>query len=175
MAEASAEQKPKKKRAIGKLLLLVINLLLFASGAGFFVLTKFGIINSPFSSAPTAFSEPAVGNAAKAPAAAPPPAADLIAMRLRPFVINLSGDHGRRYLRLVLELSVHGHKAKDAIEEQQTKLRDRLIFLLSAKSFDDISTVQGKYQLQNEILSTINEVSGPSLAERVYFVEFIVQ
>ena len=48
MAEAVAEEaKPKtKKRSFGKILLLGINVLLFLSGAAFFLLTKFGFLAS---------------------------------------------------------------------------------------------------------------------------------
>ena len=96
-------------------------------------------------------------------------------MSLQPFVVNLSGDNGRRYLRVVMQLQLKGSKAKEDIEKNIALMRDRLIFLLSSKTFEDISSAQGKYQLQGEISKSINEALGATVVEKTYFTEFVVQ
>jgi flagellar FliL protein len=183
MAGAVAEEvKPEaKKRSLGKVLLLAINVLLFLAGGGFFLLTKFGLL--PAAPAPAPEPESAhSGQAEPAPQVAPAPvkatapiAVELVSVPLQPFVVNLSGDNGRRYLRVVIQLQVKGSKGKDDIERNIGKIRDRLLFLLSGKTFEDISAVQGKYQLQQEIVQSINEALGTIVVDKAYFTEFIVQ
>jgi flagellar protein FliL len=50
-----------------------------------------------------------------------------------------------------------------------------LIFLLSSKTFADIDSTQGKYDLQAEITKTINETLDGPFIKKTYFTEFIVQ
>ena len=195
MAEAVAEAAKPKKRSLGKILLLGINVLLFLSGAAFFLLTKFGFLASTTPAEPppavatkeeptahgTTTPTKSAHGAKESAKAAPGPssethaAGDVVTMSLQPFVVNLSGDNGRRYLRLVMQLQLKGSKAKEDIEKNLALLRDRLIFLLSSKTFEDISSVQGKYQLQGEIAKSINEALGATVVEKTYFTEFVVQ
>jgi flagellar FliL protein len=193
MAEAVAQASSQgKKRSMAKMLLLGVNLLLFLSGAAFFLLTKFGVVNKPVASESAEHSAqlaedkkdtPAEKDTAKQHAKAPAKAeakaeafhGELVAVPMQPLVVNLSGDNGRRYIRLVMQLQVRGEKAKADLEKHLGPVRDRLIFLLSSKAFEDISTVQGKYQLQAEIGRNINEVLEDTLVEKVYFTDFVVQ
>jgi flagellar FliL protein len=179
MAEEVLEkiEPQKRKRSLGKLLLLMINVLLFLSGAAFFLLTKFGIISTPMidSASTSSQTQTAVKDNPDASDASATAEAQQLTMRMRPFVINLSGDHGRRLLRVILELEVQGGKARDAINDHETAIRDRLIFLLSSKTFDDIGSIQGKYQLQAEIAYNINDILGAPLVTKTYFTEFVVQ
>ena len=94
---------------------------------------------------------------------------------LAPFIVNLSGDQGQRYLRLVAQVEVRGELAKDELEKHRTEVRNRLIFLLSSKTFADIGNTQGKYDLQAEITKNINEALDGPFIKKTYFIEFIVQ
>ena len=173
-----------KKRSLGKIILLGLNLLLFLAGVAFFFLTKFGVLNKPVTAAskePQAHSEPAESHPSPATtsehsAVAKPEAhAEGITMPLQPFVVNLSGDDGHRFLRLVLALDVKDEKTKAEIDKRLPHLRNRLVFLLTSKTFADISSAQGKYQLQTEINKALNETLGTPLVRKTYFTEFIVQ
>ncbi len=188
MVEAALrEETTEKKRSFKKIILLAINALLFLSGVAFFALTKMGMLGSP----------PGTDAAGKAdmmmqPCAQPPsqgqasamgkstpqamvPGQEMMLMKMKPFVVNLSGDRGRRYLRIALELEVMGEKGKQMIEEQMTQVRNLLIFLLSKKTLEDISRVEGKYALQEEISQQVNEILGAPLVKKTYFTDFIVQ
>lgn len=216
--ETEAAEAKGKKRSLFKILLLVGNLLLFVSGTGFFLLTKFGILHKPAAvqSAET-HTEGADGHedAAKAAHGEEKSAAKKdaahgkeakggghgkeakggghgkeakggghgkkgeeaeggpLTIPMQPFVVNLSD--GRRYLRLVLQLEVEDEEAKGEVERSMAQMRDRLIFLLSSKGVEEISSPQGKYQLQAEIGKSLNESFKYPRVERVYFTEFIVQ
>jgi flagellar FliL protein len=184
MAEAVAEAVTgkEKKRSLGKILLLGVNTLLFITGVAFFLLTKFGILHEP---EVTEQSHPQAAHGEHKPAPAPSashgaapahaPSGELATVPLQAFVVNLSGENGRRYLRLVVQLQVQGTKAKEEIEKHSGKLRDRVIFLLSSKTFEDLNTSEGKYQLQTEITKKLNDALGGAIIEKTYFTEFIVQ
>ena len=174
MAEAVAEaENPKaKQRSLGKIVLLAMNGLLFLAGAAFFLLTKFGFLS------PSVTSEHSPTHATKEEPTPPASSAhpvESVAVHLQPFVVNLSGDNGRRYLRVVIQLQMKGSKAKEEFEKNLGQMRNRLLFLLSSKTFEDIGSIQGKYQLQEEISKSINEAVGTSVVEKTYFTEFVVQ
>jgi flagellar protein FliL len=78
-------------------------------------------------------------------------------------------------LRLVLQLDLEDEEAKAEIDSNMAQVRDRLIFLLSGKTYDEIHTVQGKYQLKGEIMKSLNDLLRSPVIERVYFTEFIMQ
>jgi flagellar FliL protein len=197
MAEHAAsevqEPPPRNKRSLLKLLLLALNVVLFLAGVGSLAWTKFG--PKPVASAVaqgqdhhedqkgTAAHEPAAKGheaPAKAPAAAKASgghggstAPTLVP--LAPFIVNLSGEQGQRYLRLVAQVEVRGELSKDALEKHLPAVRNRLIFLLSSKTFVDIVSTQGKYDLQAEITKNINETLDGPFIKKTYFTEFIVQ
>jgi flagellar protein FliL len=173
-----------KKRSLGKILLLSLNLVLFLAGAAFFFLTKFGVLSKPVpavNNEPQAYSEPAEAQPSPATTsdhsaiAKSESHAEGVTVPLQPFVVNLSGDDGRRFLRLVLALEVKDEKTKAEIDKRLPHLRHRLVFLLTSKTFADVSSPQGKYQLQTEINKALNETLGAPLVRKTYFTEFIVQ
>jgi flagellar FliL protein len=188
-AVAEAAHSKEKKRSLGKILLLGVNALLFIAGVAFFVLTKFGIFHAPDTPETMAQPQTQVAQEEHKPAPAPPashgsphgsPPAEAqpgesVTVPLQAFVVNLSGENGRRYLRLVVQLQVRGAKAKEEIERHAGKVRDRLIFLLSSKTFEALSTSEGKYQLQAEITKNLNDALGVAVVEKAYFTEFVVQ
>ena len=64
---------------------------------------------------------------------------------------------------------------EEAFKKEVPKIRDSLIILLTSKGFDDISSIQGKLKLREEILYRINNVLGEGKAKAIYFTDFVVQ
>jgi flagellar FliL protein len=194
MATAEAQQDTAtqgKKSSFGKKLFLILNGVIFLAGIAFFLLTKFGMLpGTAAKTAPTpaATAEQATATEASRNTAAPgasateasPDAeaideADLVMVQIFPFVVNLSGDNGQRYLRIAIQVAVYGKATAAALDKHMTEARNRLLFLLSSKTFAEIGTVQGKYNLQAEISQHLNELLGGKLVGKAYFTEFIVQ
>ncbi len=98
-------------------------------------------------------------------------AADLVA--LDPFIVNLQDNSGTRYLKLTLSLEVDG--PQDEINAQTVRIRDSLIVLLSSKSYSDIGTVEGKYQMRDEIVARVNQLLTKSKVKSVYFSDMVIQ
>lgn len=93
---------------------------------------------------------------------------------LESFVINLSGSRGRRVAKIGVELELPNLEAKKEIDRRQAQIRDTIIMIISSKTYENISTSEGKEALRNEIRNTIN----PALAEEnkitnIYFTDFI--
>ena len=199
------EQPQRKTRSLLRLLLLALNVLLFLAGVGSLAWTKFAPkpVASAVAQGQerhegqkeTAAHEPAAKGhevPTKAPAAAKASgghgssagtksaggnggSAAPTLIPLAPFLVNLSGDQGQRYLRLVAQVEVRGELSKDELEKHLPEVRNRLIFLLSSKTFADIGSTQGKYDLQAEITKNINETLDGPFIKKTYFTEFIVQ
>ena len=199
------EQPRRNKRSLLKLLLLALNVVLFLAGVGSLAWTKFGpkpvasaVVQEQDQHEDqkgTAAHEPAAKGQevpAKAPAApkasgghgssagtksagGPGGSAAPTLVPLTPFIVNLSGDQGQRYLRLVVQVEVRGELSKDELDKHLPEVRNRLIFLLSSKTFADIGSTQGKYDLQAEIIKNINETLDGPFIKKTYFTEFIVQ
>lgn len=96
---------------------------------------------------------------------------------LESFIVNLmeKSSTAKRYLKVTMALELDNEAAKARVEKQQLPLRDTIILLLSAQGLDDISTVEGKLGLKQEILSRVNQILGTGTVSRIYFSEFIVQ
>jgi len=74
------------------------------------------------------------------------------------FVVNLSGDGGRRYLKVKMTLEVdEGWKAH--LSSNGSKLRDTILILLSSKSFDDIGDAEGKHILRKQLKERLDKIT----------------
>lgn len=90
-------------------------------------------------------------------------------------LVNLADPLGKRYLKITVDVEVKGKEASSQIQSEMPKIKDALILLLSSKTFEELSSVENKYQLKKEIVERLNQILGQSVVRRVYFTEFIVQ
>ena len=91
------------------------------------------------------------------------------------FVVNLSDPMGRRYLKTTLDVEVANAAAAAELTAAMPRVKDTLLLLLSSKSFADISSMDKKIELKNDIVSRLNQVIGKNKVRNVYFTEFVVQ
>ncbi len=107
-------------------------------------------------------------------------------------VVNLAEPGGLRYLQttIVLEFwpSITGYATmlpeertlaedefKAKIDLLRPKIDDAVMTVLSSKTYDEISTIEGKDQLRQEITQAINKLFGYDAIMNVYFTDFLVQ
>jgi flagellar FliL protein len=107
-------------------------------------------------------------------------------------IINLIDPTGRKYIRLsvILEFAPNDlgfYKMADEAkktyettfnEELKTRLpvmNDAIITLLSAKTFEQVYTAEGKEKLRREITLNVNERLPEYKVIYLYFTEFVVQ
>ena len=92
-----------------------------------------------------------------------------------PFLVNLADKESRRYLKLKVELEVDSEGSEKELEKFLPHIRDGLILLLSSKTYLDLSTVEGKQQLKEEIKRRVSALPGGKKVSNVFFTEFVAQ
>lgn len=171
MAEkkAAAPEKAEKKKG-GKLKLIIIALVVLGVlGGGGFAAWKFYLQpKAAGESSENATAEGADGHKAEVE-----PGGQLVT--LDSFVVNLSDPMGRRYLKTTLDVEVANAAAAAELTAAMPRIKDTLLLLLSSKSFADISSMDKKIELKNDIVSRLNQIIGKNKVRNVYFTEFVVQ
>jgi flagellar FliL protein len=92
---------------------------------------------------------------------------------LETFLVNLSGAHGRKLLKINMELEVNNGEVQEEIEKIKPKIRDYIIIIVSSKSFAEVSTKEGKDALREEIKNQINLFLTKGQINKVFFTEFL--
>ena len=91
------------------------------------------------------------------------------------FIVNLADKGGTRYLRVTMDLELGNSDLEDELHKRLPQVRDSLLMILPSKRFEDISTVQGKTALRDEMLEALNGYLGQGKIINIYFKEFVVQ
>lgn len=161
--EAPEEVQPPKKK--GKLLIILglAGVLLVALAIGAYFL----------------LSSPAEGDAAAESEAhaeeeeAHPP----IYEKLETFTVNLADQQS--YLQTEVQLVLADAEVQQKIKERMPEVRDVLLRLLSSKTAEELSQLEGKDKLAEEISKQVNDVIGIKQAsegvKKVLFGAFIIQ
>lgn len=178
----------KKKKGKGKLFLLIgIGLVVVGGGATAAVLLLGGD-KKPEAGATAAAGEhgapAAEGGHGEQAAAAGHGAAGAahgtgeVLLPIDTFVVNLSDARGDRFLKLSVKAVTHDEALEKTLAENElvkSRLRDRVISVLAAKTYQEISNPIGKEGLRRELSQELNSVLGPGTVSEVLFTEFIVQ
>ncbi|WP_455385728.1 flagellar basal body-associated FliL family protein [Acidihalobacter prosperus] len=94
-------------------------------------------------------------------------------------VVNFQNPTQARYLQVAIDVMARDPKVIEEVKTNMPAIRNRLIILLSAQHYDEISTPDGKQKLRKEVLDSINAVLKESGAsgkiEQVYFTNFVMQ
>ncbi|MBN2419556.1 MAG: flagellar basal body-associated FliL family protein [Deltaproteobacteria bacterium] len=91
------------------------------------------------------------------------------------FIVNLIGDRGKNYLKAKIELELDSEKAIIEMNKRLPQIKDSILTMLSSKSNEDINTLEGKFQLRAEIITTLNQYLKTGKVRNVYFTDFIIQ
>lgn len=94
---------------------------------------------------------------------------------LEPFIVNIYDGQELRYLKVKVELEMSGAGVKAELDGRLAPIRDAILVLLSTKTLRDIQDVQGKNQMKDEILASINKIIPPGKIAKIYFTDFVVQ
>jgi len=98
-----------------------------------------------------------------------------VMVNLKPFVVNLADEGGRRYLKASIDLEVGSKGVASEIDKNLPAIRNAIIMILSSKSFADIFDRAGKDRLREEIKYALNSKLTKGEVRQVYFTEFVVQ
>ncbi len=141
-----------------KLLIMIAAGLLVGAGgtAGFFILTKSD-----------------TGTQAEAPPTEPPGIMDM-----EPFLVNISDEGGDRFAKLDLRLAIRPGSEVDSMKDDtllQAKIRDRVLTLITSKSFKDLVGPVGKEALRRELKAHLSPLLEEGEIDEVLFADFVVQ
>lgn len=90
-------------------------------------------------------------------------------------IVNLSDHGGKRYLRVTMALELSDPDAVGTIESRLPQVRDAILTILPTKTYDEISTTDGKIALRSQVMEKVNSLITKGRVENIYFTEFVVQ
>ena len=94
------------------------------------------------------------------------------------FVVNLADPKGDRFLKATLRAVLSDPEVAAELQKDEltrTRVRDRIISVLTSKSFEEVASPGGKDSLRQQLLREINQSLPDDVVSEVLFVEFVVQ
>jgi flagellar protein FliL len=91
------------------------------------------------------------------------------------FIVNLSDQGGKRYLRVTMGLELADPKSAEDLTKRLPQIRDSILMALPSRKVDELQTTEGKNSLRTEIISKLNELLGKEIVKKIYFTEFVIQ
>ena len=167
MDEEAGGEKPAKGKSKVLLIVIIVLLLALIGVGGFLVYSNFIKAEAPAAEG----GKSAVQEAQEQ--YDPLKLGEMVAFE--PFIVNLSGDEGKRFLKVTMQVELNNPKVADELANRMPQVKDMVITVLSSKTVDDILTVEGKFKLKEQILTRINSRIKTGVVKNVYFVEFVIQ
>ena len=92
------------------------------------------------------------------------------------FFVNLAGSRGGKIARVTLELEIEDKNSDitEEIERRKPQIRDIIIILLSSKTYEQISSKEGKDNLREEIKGRLNSFLTKGKIKSILFTEFLL-
>ena len=136
--EELAQEEKKKKGGMLKWIIIAVTLIVLGVG-GYFGYTMF-------------FAAPDEEAAQTETDGAQAPLEELEGqlVPLPTFLVNLADPLGRRYLKLGVEVEVRDADAQAALAKYEAKVKDTLLLLLSSKTYDGLSSMKAKVELNRK-------------------------
>lgn len=170
MATSSKTEKPTAKGAEvtempkkSKKMLIIVLLLIVAGGAAAFFLP------AGKKSGPEAEHAPKKMEVSAKP----------IFVNIEPYTVNLQHEDGDQFLRASITLQVANEGTAEAIKTFMPVVRTRLLLALSSKKTSELSTVEGKKKLTEEIIASLNQPfmpnGKPQQVNDVFYTSFVIQ
>jgi len=96
-----------------------------------------------------------------------------------PFVVNINGDSGSRFLQLTLEAMTYDQSVSGEIDQNMPVIRNNILLLLSNLTSEQVATLEGKQKLRADVLKEIQKVMkdkiGKPGVEEVYLTSIVMQ
>jgi len=96
-----------------------------------------------------------------------------------PFVVNFSKPGKAKFLQISMQGMTRSPEVPNLVQIHMPAIRNNLVLLFSSQTFEKISTNEGKNELREKALSTIQEIleaeTGDPGMEAVYFTSIVMQ
>lgn len=94
---------------------------------------------------------------------------------LETFIVNLVNKKRPMYLKTDMSLELSNKDLAAELKAKKAVIRDKIIGVLSSKTYQQIATIQGKNKLAQEIANTLNPMLSDGSINGVFFTKFVVQ
>jgi flagellar FliL protein len=84
-----------------------------------------------------------------------------IFLPLEQFTVNLQPEEGQQFLQTAMTLKVAEQDVVESIKAQMPEVRSRLLFVLSSKKPSELSSVEGKNKLMEEVTREVEAALPP--------------
>ena len=155
--EAAAAEPAKKKKPLAKIIIISVSVLIVLAGGG---------LGAAYF----------LGHTGPAKKAVPAPAPVIGALwPMEPFIVNLLDNQGERYLKIIMQLEVSNPLTLAELEQLKPKLRDNVLDLFTAKTYNELMEMGGKQRLRDEVAARVNSYLTKGKVAKVYFTDFVIQ
>ncbi len=107
-------------------------------------------------------------------AAAKPPPTGASVTNIGTFTVNLRGSGGGRVLRVEVQVETKAAHA-ESVTAKSAQIRDSIITAVSDYTWSELEGTDGKVRLRDELLTRVNGITAPTVVDRLYFTQFVVQ
>jgi len=91
------------------------------------------------------------------------------------FIVNLYNEGSSRYLKSTINFELSVAELSVEMDTKKPLIRDIVIKTLSAKTYEEISTIRGKENLKDEIAMKVNQVLSDGQVNNLFFTDFVIQ
>lgn len=100
-------------------------------------------------------------------------------VELETFTVNLNPEEGEKYLQVDITLNASAQHDADAVDKRMPQVRNRVLMILTSKLASEISDMEGKQLLSEEITESVNEPysegAEPLTFTEAFFTSFVIQ
>ena len=90
-------------------------------------------------------------------------------------IVNPAGSNGTRYLIASIALAPGSGGSIEDLDARDVELRDALLRLLGSKTVEVLSDIAQRDALTEEMLTTLDEMLGEGVVQRVFLPQFMIQ
>lgn len=90
-------------------------------------------------------------------------------------IVNPAESGGTRFLIASIALAPGGSTTIESLSARDVQLRDALLRLLGSKTVEQLSDIQQRDALTEEMLATLTAKLGEGVVSRVYLPQFMIQ
>ena len=91
------------------------------------------------------------------------------------FIVNLYNEGSSRYLKSTINFELSVAELSVEMDTKKPLIRDIVIKTLSAKTYEEISTIRGKESLKDELAMKVNQVLSDGQVNNLFFTDFVIQ
>lgn len=90
-------------------------------------------------------------------------------------VVNPARSGGQRFLLASIGIEVNDAEMSAVVEAREVQIRSSLILVLGSKTTEELSGIEFRAGIVQEIHAAVVEVMGPNIVSKVFIPQFVIQ